>query len=125
MNAVFDSNHVCRLFLDGITSNNTKFNTYSDPKLNRKKKIYALLSKRNRRRENAAVFEQDGIAIKHIPQILSLLMPFSEHCRQTCWHQEEDEVKPLSIAYEIMRDWRMPERRVVDRPGRPYFECGY
>eukprot|EP00956_Cyclotella_meneghiniana_P016067 scaffold25134_cov43-Cyclotella_meneghiniana.AAC.3 len=109
LNAVFDSNHVCRLFLDGITSNSTKFNTYSDPKLNRKKKIYALLSKRNRRRENAAVFEQDGIAIKHIPQILSLLKPFSEHCHQTLWKQEEDEVKPLSIAYEIMRDWRMPE----------------
>ena len=82
---------------------------------NRRKKIYTLLSKRNRRRENASFFEQDGIGIKHIPQILSLLKPFSEHYGQTLWRQEEDEVKPLSIAYEIMRDWRMPELYYLDQ----------
>eukprot|EP00956_Cyclotella_meneghiniana_P010512 scaffold14627_cov46-Cyclotella_meneghiniana.AAC.4 len=115
LNAAYDSNHRCQLFLDRMTSNIYKFNSCSDLKFNRRKKIYTILSTRNRQRENAAVFEQDGIGIKHIPQIMSLLMPFSEHCRQTYWHQEEDEVKPLSIAYEIMRDWKMPELYNLDQ----------
>ena len=69
------------------------------------------MSTRNRRRVNAPFFEQDGIGIKHIPQILSLLKTFSEHSIKTGGREEEDddEVNPLSIAYEIMRDWRMPE----------------
>eukprot|EP00956_Cyclotella_meneghiniana_P026360 scaffold56734_cov41-Cyclotella_meneghiniana.AAC.4 len=92
------------------------FNTCNDPALNRRKKIYTLLSKRNRHRVNASFFEQDGIGIKHIPQILSLLKPFSEHHL----HDEEgiqghDDVKPLSIAYEIMRHWKMPELYNLDQ----------
>eukprot|EP00956_Cyclotella_meneghiniana_P009778 scaffold13555_cov38-Cyclotella_meneghiniana.AAC.7 len=119
LNAAYDSNHHCRLYFDrydGMTSIDYKFNTYRDPKLNRQKKIYTLLSKRNRRRENAAVFEQNGIGIKHIPQILYLLKPFSEHhLHHHDGTRGEDEVKPLSIAYEIMRDWRMPELYNLDQ----------
>ena len=82
---------------------------------NRRKKIYTLLSKRNRHRENASFFDLDGIEIKHIPQILSLLKTFSEHSIATGGIREDDEVKPLSIAYEIMRDWRMPELYYLDQ----------
>eukprot|EP00956_Cyclotella_meneghiniana_P033546 scaffold96845_cov40-Cyclotella_meneghiniana.AAC.2 len=116
LNAAHDSNHHCNLWLNTIVISDIRsFNTSNDPTLNRRKKIYTLLSKRNRRRENASFLEQDGIGIKHIPQILSLLKPFSEHYGQTLWRQEEDEVKPLSIAYEIMRDWRMPELYRLDQ----------
>ena len=65
--------------------------------------MYTLLSTRNRRRVNTAFFEQDGIGIKHIPQILSLLKTFSEHSIETGGREkEDDEVNPLSITYEIM-----------------------
>ena len=71
---------------------------------------------RNTKRENAAFFELDGIGIKHIPQILSLLKPFSEHhSHDENGRQEKIEVNPLSVTYEIMRDWRMPELYNLDR----------
>ena len=76
---------------------------------NRRKKIYHILSTRNRNRENAAYFESDDIGIMHMPRILALLEPFSEHHLDDKEGKEDDEVEPLSIAYEIMRDWKMPE----------------
>ena len=62
-------------------------------------------------RQNAAHFESDDISIKHIPQILSILKPFSEHALYNEDYDtgDEHEVTPLSIAYEILRDWKMPE----------------
>ena len=87
-----------------------KFNKCNDPVKNRRKKIYNILSTRNRRRNNAAYFESDGIKIKHIPQILASLKLLSEHyLGDEHGSQHEDEVKPLSIAFEIMRDWKIPE----------------
>ena len=81
-----------------------------DPIWNRRKKIYTILSRRNRSRKNAAHFDSDGIGIKQIPQVLSLLKPFSEHhLHDKDAIQGVDEVVPLSVAYEIMRDWKMPE----------------
>eukprot|EP00956_Cyclotella_meneghiniana_P016175 scaffold25426_cov40-Cyclotella_meneghiniana.AAC.2 len=92
-----------------------KFNTCNDPTLNRRKKIYTILSRRNRSRKNAALFDSDGISIKQIPQILSLLKPFSEHhLHDKDAIQGVDEVVPLSVAYEIMRDWKMPELYNLD-----------
>ena len=83
--------------------------------LNRRKKIYTILSTRNKNRENAAHFESDNIGVKHMPQILALLKPFSEHhLHDKEGIRGEDEVEPLSIAYEIMRDWRMPELYNLD-----------
>eukprot|EP00956_Cyclotella_meneghiniana_P032164 scaffold87139_cov22-Cyclotella_meneghiniana.AAC.1 len=116
LNASYDSNHHCHLYIYSPGSDIGRFNTCDDRALNRRKKIYVLLSKRNRRRENASFLEQDGIGIKHIPQILSLLKPFSEHhLHDKKGTQGDDEVKPLSIAYEIMRDWRMPELYRLDQ----------
>ena len=93
--------------------------------MNRRKKIYNILSTRNRNRENAAYFESDNIGIKHMPQILALLKPFSVHYLGNYDDKEDDEVdsedgkeddevEPLSIAYEIMRDWKMPELYNLD-----------
>eukprot|EP00956_Cyclotella_meneghiniana_P026358 scaffold56734_cov41-Cyclotella_meneghiniana.AAC.2 len=118
LNAAYNSNHHCCLYIffaGRACSDIYNFNTCNDPTLNRRKKIYTLLSKRNRRRENASFFDLDGIGIKHIPQILSLLKTFSEHSIETGGRREVDEVKPLSIAYEIMRDWRMPELYYLDQ----------
>eukprot|EP00956_Cyclotella_meneghiniana_P003756 scaffold4565_cov53-Cyclotella_meneghiniana.AAC.15 len=111
LNAAFDSNHYCHVNIPGILW----FNTCEEPIWNRRKKIYSILSTRNNHRQNAAYFESDEIGIKHIPQILSLLKPFSEYCiHDKDGFPESDEVLPLSIAYEIMRDWKMPELYNMD-----------
>eukprot|EP00956_Cyclotella_meneghiniana_P020535 scaffold36355_cov21-Cyclotella_meneghiniana.AAC.1 len=116
LNAAYDSNHHCRVYIRSPVADIGRFNTCSNPVANRRKKIYTLLSKRNRRRENASFLEQDGIGIKHIPQILSLLKPFSEHhLHDKKGTQGDFEVKPLSIVYEIMRVWRMPELYRLDQ----------
>ena len=123
LNAIYDSNHHCNIVLFGrgdIPSDIHKFNTYRDPILNRRQKIYNILSNRNRRRENAALFESNGIGVKHVPQILALLKPLSEHSLRSQLKDmvnnipDKDEVLPLSIAYEIMRDWKMPELYSLD-----------
>ena len=64
---------------------------------------------RNRNWQSAAYFESNGIGIKRVPRILALLKPFSEHYLKEFGSKDHDEVEPLSIAYEIMRDWKMPE----------------
>jgi len=118
LNAAYHSNHHCNLYLYGvgINSNIRKFNTCDDSAKNRRKKIYNILSTRNRNRENAAYFESHHIGINHIPQILSLLVPFSQHhLHDINGRQEKDEVKPLSIAFEILRDWKMPELYNMDK----------
>eukprot|EP00956_Cyclotella_meneghiniana_P014351 scaffold21464_cov49-Cyclotella_meneghiniana.AAC.3 len=121
LNAAFHSNHHCNLTLSGYgnygeTSDIHKFNTCNDPVMNRRKKIYNILSTRNRNRENAAYFESYSISIKHMPQILALLKPFAEHyLHDENGRQEDDEVKPLSIAFEILRDWKMPELYDMDK----------
>jgi len=113
LSAAYDSNHHCRL--SGVTSNITKFNAYRDPTLNRRKKIYNILSSRNKNRENASYFETDGIDIKYMPRILALLKPFSEyHLHEERGGQDKEDVNPLSITYEIMRDWKMPELYNLD-----------
>ena len=116
LNAAYDSNHHCQLDYDrNVTSYIERFNVSHDPALNRRKKIYNILSTRNRSRENAAYFDSDGLGINHVPQILALLKPFSEHhLNGENYTQEDVEVKPLSIAYEIMRDWKMPELYSLD-----------
>ena len=114
LNSAYDSNHHCHLHLENSRLAICKFNNYKDRTLNRRKKIYNILSTRNRNRENAAHFESDHIGFKHIPQILALLKPYSEHYIDNNGSREEAEVEPLSIAYEIMRDWKMPELYNLD-----------
>ena len=114
LNSAYDSNHHCLLKISEI-SRTAMFNIYDDPVLNRRKKLYYILSRRNRHRSNAAHFETANIGIKHIPQILSLLKPFSEHyLNDENGRREKKEVHPLSIVFEIMRDWKMPELYNLD-----------
>eukprot|EP00956_Cyclotella_meneghiniana_P038928 scaffold162300_cov20-Cyclotella_meneghiniana.AAC.1 len=59
LNSAYDSNHHCHMEISPITYPIDKFNMYQDPILNRRKKIYNILSTRNRNQENAAHFESD------------------------------------------------------------------
>eukprot|EP00956_Cyclotella_meneghiniana_P016374 scaffold25832_cov60-Cyclotella_meneghiniana.AAC.8 len=133
LNSAYESNHHCLLevcYWDNDVHYRRQINT-GNAMWNRRKKIYIILSTRNINRRNAAHFESDDIGIKHIPQILSILKPFSEHALHNEYsdigeeHEvvtpfsiaynedsdigDEQEVTPLSIAYEILRDWKMPE----------------
>jgi len=113
LNAAFNSNHYCHVIVlrhDKRPIDICKFNSCVDPTLNRRKKIYCILSMRNIAQENVACFESDGIRTQHLPQILSLLKPFSEHyLHDENGAQDGIEQNPLSITYEIMRNWKMPE----------------
>eukprot|EP00956_Cyclotella_meneghiniana_P011712 scaffold16494_cov83-Cyclotella_meneghiniana.AAC.1 len=117
MNAVHASNHYCYIRASLVSWNPFDiFNRYKCPILNMRKKIFYLLSKRHRSWDNAYCFDSEGIGIKHLPNILALLKPYSEHGHHLPeayslpnGGREDIEVEPLSIAYEIMRSWRMPE----------------
>eukprot|EP00956_Cyclotella_meneghiniana_P007318 scaffold9954_cov24-Cyclotella_meneghiniana.AAC.1 len=116
MNAVHASNHYCYIRTSGSSDSYGMFNWYKCPILNMRKKIFYLLSKRHRSWDNAYRFDSEGIGIKHLPNILALLKPYSEHGHHlpeayslANRSGEDIEVEPLSIAYEIMRSWRMPE----------------
>ena len=111
MNAAYTTNHYCKIETTD-SSDSYMFNRYNDPKLNMRKKIYYVLSKRHQSRENASCFDSEGIDIKHLPNILAILKPYSDHHLEAdifTRKQESIEVVPLSIVYEIMRGWRMPE----------------
>eukprot|EP00956_Cyclotella_meneghiniana_P031142 scaffold80795_cov76-Cyclotella_meneghiniana.AAC.3 len=112
LNALYHSNHSCKIrhSFSHQPFRDLDLNPYHDRNLNLKRKIYTLLSRRNRQNENAACFDSEGIMIKHLPHILSLLKPYSEHNYCDQWFPADaDEVKPLSITYEIMKGWKMPE----------------
>jgi len=59
--AYYSNHHVCLGYHTRLYSDIEKFNTCNDPTLNRRKKIYTILSRRNRSRKNAAHFDSDGI----------------------------------------------------------------
>ena len=101
LNAVAASNHTCcieGIDLDGI-------NRYVDsPEVNRGRKIYSLLSSRNREGNNVyhldAEFEDDSL--KLVPKVLESVNIYARHSYRA------DTVPPLSIMYEILRSWKMP-----------------
>jgi len=113
MNAAYATNHYCKIETTDSSDSFHMFNRYNHPKYNMRKKIYYVLSKRHQSRENASCFDSEGIDIKHLPNILAILKPYSEHYLEAgefpTRKRESIEVEPLSIVYEIMRGWRMPE----------------
>jgi Leucine-rich repeat (LRR) protein len=80
LNAVFNSNHTCRIMIryshfcpaSGIRN----LNSITDPVLNRRRKIYYALSMRNQSSENVARLHSEGIEMRHIRNVLALLVPY-------------------------------------------------
>jgi hypothetical protein len=101
LNAVADSNHSCHVEdLDGITN---IVNT--SPQVNRGRKIYSLLSSRNREgnvRHLDSEFEDDD-SLKLVPKVLE-----SVHVYAGYRPPATDYVHPLEIMYEILLSWKMP-----------------
>ena len=101
LNAAHDSQHTCYVRHNGTgyAAYFGGFNDCKDPKINRRLKVQELLWKRHENNNNIPHFLSEGINRKHLPNILALL---------------EDKMRghyrcPLSVVYEILRGWNIPE----------------
>jgi len=88
--------------------NYSKFNANRDDLypsfLARQKKIYSLLSSRNRNLSNVQYF--DDIPVELLPDMLSSIQQYSEyHCGKNAPEQDDDDTNALSIVFEVMRRW--------------------
>ena len=103
LNAVAASNHTCNI--EGLDFGNAPISYINSPEVNRGRKIYSLLSSRNRVGTNVrhldAEFEDDSL--KLVPKVLE-----SVHICAGYVDPSASAVHPLSIMYEILRSWKMP-----------------
>jgi len=120
LNAAADSNHRCnikyplswytpvgvsRLGIDMSEMNGDRNQTKAfNSKCVRKKKIYTILSSRNRDCTNVGHFE--GIPVEILPDMLHSIQNYSNYqVGDSNMSQGSGDVKPLSIVYEICRHW--------------------
>ena len=110
LNSLSDCNHTCRIH--GLNwSADIPFDPLGyTPKENRARKLYHLLSVRNREGSNVRHLnsefggeDKNDESLKLVPKVLE-----SVNCYDSNW-ESTDYVPPLSITYEILRGWKMPE----------------
>jgi len=102
LNSVSDSNHTCSLQLPGV-DNILISNGCDDKLVNRRLKLYHLLSARNREGSNVyhlnLELDKEDDSLVLVPKVLECIHRYS--------HSSEL-VQPLSIMYEILGSWKMP-----------------
>ena len=115
LNAASDSNHTCSIKypsddsdliegLDIIEMNGDRHHTKAfNSKCVRKKKIYSVLSSRNRELSNVEHFED--VQVKSLPNMLHSIQKYSNYHEGEDISQVRCHVQPLSIVYEICRNW--------------------
>ena len=119
LNSVYDCNHTCQIHLDGIDRDLPRWcnnSGVSNPKSKRRMKMHYILSLRHKERSNVQhlnlEFEDDddegGLALKIVPKVLETVYKHSNTRRgpSSVAHKLDH---PLSIMYEILRGWKMPE----------------
>jgi len=115
LNSMSDCNHICQIYLGlegdmdvpvGCSNRNMNF-----PSSNARRgaKIYQLLSKRNEEGSNVKHFnaefdgeDEEEDSLKLVPKVLECVHRYSRASLLFTVH-------PLSIIYEIIRGWKMPE----------------
>lgn len=116
LNSASDSNHICRIDypeyeaeIDGFLFDNRmngaidSGNDFSAAPA-RQKKIYSILSFRNSKGSNVQHF--DDVPVEFLPDMLGSIQQYSKyHLEDTAPIQGNNDVKPLSLVYEIMRRW--------------------
>ena len=104
LNSIADSNHSCRV--DAVFHFDC-WNVCKKPEsFNRARKIYNLLSKRNKSMSTSNVQHFDGIDVKILPFMLRAVQTYaSEEYPYDCERVDYCRVEPLSIVYEVMRKW--------------------
>jgi len=111
LNAAADTNHTCNidfpriLDYDNVRENGTSADGkhFIDPKWVKHKKIYSILSSRNRNGTNVEHLED--VPIELLPNILSSVQYMSDYFVGMGPSKDNREVKPLSLVYELCRHW--------------------
>ena len=117
LNAAANSNHTCCIdfpsdddddedqFLDVLEMNDSGDSDYCFiPKYVRQKKVYSLLSSRNRNCCNVEYLED--VPFELLPDMLRSIQQYSKYyVRKNAPVQNSHDVKPLSIVYEMCRYW--------------------
>ena len=111
LNTAANSNHTCSIvglkMHSGFYAEDNLCNGSEDPSINRAGKLYSILSARNRDGRNVdhlnAEFGDDYC--KFVPLVLDSVSRYSRKSISV-WGRAEE---PLSILYEILRNWAMPE----------------
>ena len=121
LNSVFDCNHTCSISgiygEDGIgiplfCKNASTPAGVSKLKTTRGMKIEYILCARHREGSNVQYLnlefdgdDEDGaLTLKFVPKVLEAVYNYSNHC-----YNDALRINPLSIMYEILRGWKMPE----------------
>ena len=118
LNAAGDSNHICAIEypsieeddeIKGVDTSEMNYNPQSEYNLNsryvRQKKIYAVLSSRNRDCSNVGNFDDD-MPVELLPDMLHSIQKYSNYRDGDAdISQANGHVYPLSLVYEICRHW--------------------
>lgn len=111
LNAVHASKHLCQIDISHCKSRELgteKWNSYNDPKLNRRKKLYCMLSEMNSGNSTVHKLVSEGIRTNHLPQLLSIVKSLSEHyVEEESGIPDTIKVEPLLIVHEILLGWQM------------------
>ena len=108
LNSAAESNHTC--FIAGASEyNGDDPDTWDEmtpfvPAAVRQKKIYSVLSSRNRECSN--VQSMDDVPVEFLPDMLVSIQQYSEyHIGDKAPPKRNDDAKALSVMYEILRFW--------------------
>ena len=115
LNSAADSNHTCCIGypsgdseIRGLDTTEMNGNLAFDQTFNersaRQKKVYSVLSSRNRNCSNVGHF--DDIPVELLPDMLSTIQQYSEyHSENSEMSQDTNDVNPLSLVFEVCRYW--------------------
>jgi len=113
LNLTADMNHIC--IIDGdpmrergisrdVVNELALDGSYCTPRATRAKKLYSILSTRNKTNSNVQYF--DKLPIELLPDMLESIKKYSEyHFGDKTPRRDQNDVKPISIVYEILRKW--------------------
>ena len=115
MNSAADSNHTCSVRypseddeVQGLDTSEMNGNANSGccfaPKRVRRKKIFSILSSRNRDCSNVGHF--DDVPVELLPKMLRSIQKYSVyHAGRSSISQGLHDVNPLSLMFEVCRYW--------------------
>jgi len=114
LNLTADMNHTC--IIDGdptqtphsisrdVVNEFALGRSYCTSRSTRAKKLYSILSTRNKTNSNVQYF--DKLPIELLPDMLESIKKYSEyHFGDETPRKAQSDVKPISIVYEILRKW--------------------
>lgn len=115
LNSAADSNHTCAIGypsgddeIQGLDTSEMNGNPDAEftffPMYVRQKKLYSILSSRNRECSNVGHF--DDVPVELLPNMLSTIQQYSEYRTGDSYISEGlNDVNPLSLVYEVCRYW--------------------